>query len=392
MAEASPLDVLAGLLDVDKGQLAGYLVEKPKPDPYLALPRPRTVNIFVVVEAQSELVIRHEGGEDFTEFEVAGYRVPGILNTKLQSAQRRALLRLLYSHYDRRRDELVAAIENALKGWGGDALPITGAEKVLEKLRKGWRCYMAPKQSPKQASKRGKECTGSKKEEIVEPYCGFCPNCMIYGYAGLEEAGSYNVKSRVEGDVFYGLCRSSACVTQRTFNAVDDVTKTTFYTGGESGALYQLSLIEPGTVFVGKIAARDLSAAELLAVLLALVHVERIGARVTHFGRVKIHIPALVFSSFERGSGYELAAQALRRSGGAPLGLEDAVNEVTEYAKRQTLEGQDLFVAKRSLADELRRLGLDVVDAVLEAAWRDGLAFKSSIELFLRSKQKQQRR
>ena len=380
MAKAKPLEVLAGLLGVDPGQLAGYLVEKPRPDPYLALPRPRTVNIFVVVEAQSELVIRHEGGEDFTEFEVAGYRVPGILNTKLQSAQRRALLRLLYSHYDRRRDALVASVEEAFRGWGDAALPMTGRDKVLEKLRRGWRCYMAPKQGRK------------SDEEIVEPYCGFCPNCIIYGYAGLEEAGSYNVKSRVEGDVFYGLCRSSACVTQRTFNAVDDVTKTTFYTGGESGALYQLSLIEPGTVFVGKIAARDLSAAELLAVLLALAHVERIGARVTHFGRVKIHVPALVFSSFERGSGYELAAQALRGSSGGPLGLEDAVNAVTEYAKRQALEDQDLFVAKRSLADELRRMDADSVDAVLEAAWLDGLAFKSSIELFLKSKQRQQRR
>ena len=380
MAKAKPMEVLAGLLGVDPSQLAEYLVEKPRPDPYLALPRPRTVNIFVVVEAQSELVIRHEGGEDFTEFEVAGYRVPGILNTKLQSAQRRALLRLLYSHYDRRRDALIASIEEAFRDWGDAALPMTRQDKVLEKLRKGWRCYMAPKQGRK------------SDEEIVEPYCGFCPNCMIYGYAGLEEAGSYNVKSRVEGDVFYGLCRSSACVTQRTFNAVDDVTKTTFYTGGESGALYQLSLIEPGTVFVGKIAARDLSAAELLAVLLALAHVERIGARVTHFGRVKIHVPALVFSSFERGSGYELAAQALRGSGGGPLGLEDAVNAVTEYAKRQALEDQDLFVAKRSLADELRRMDADSVDAVLEAAWLDGLAFKSSIELFLKSKQRQQRR
>jgi CRISPR-associated protein Csc2 len=361
---------LANLLGVDWGSIRGYFVEKRRPDRLLAVPRPRTVNLFVVIEAQGELVIRHEGGEDFTEFEVAGYRVPGILNTKVQSAERRALLRLLYSHYDRNKDLLIEAVKAAFEQWGGDALPVTGTEKVIAKLQAGWRCYMAPKKGKKE------------KEEVVEPYCGFCPNCMIYGYAGLEEAGSYNVKSRVEGDVFYGLCPSSSCVVQRTFNAVDDVTKTTFYSGGETGALYQLSLIEPGTVFVGKITVRDPSPAELLAVMLAVAHVERIGARVTHFGRVKTYIPAVVLSGFERGTGYELASIVLRKKEGAKAGLEEAVNEVTEYARRVATDS-DAVIARRDLADQLRSMSTSDIDAVLTAAWLDGLAFKSSIELSL---------
>lgn len=367
--------IAADMLGVGKDTVENYTVDKSEPRRELALPRPRAANIFVVIEAQGELVIRHEGGDDFTEFEVAGYRVPGILNTKIQSAERRALLRLLYSHYERSRDRLLQLLDEASKKWGDKALPKTGWSSVVEKLRRGWRCYMAPRQGRK------------KDEETVVPYCGFCPNCMIYGYAGLEEAGSYNVKSRVEGDVFYGLCPSSSCVAQRTFNAVDDVTKTTFY-GEEAatGALFQLSLIEPGTVFLGKIVLRDPSPAELLAVLLAVAHVERIGARTTHFGRVKTHIPALVLSHYERGTGYEAAARMLRARNGARLGLEEAIEGATSYAESVAVQDADAVILRRDLADALRKMKLEDIDTVLTAAWLDGLAFKSSIELFLYTK------
>ena len=366
----SALDVLSGLLGKKPEELEPYLVPKPR-DPgrerelrLLALPRPRTVNLYVLIEAQNELVVRHEGGEDFTEFQVAGFNVPGILNTKVQAAERRALLRLLYDFYDRRRGDLVEEVAKLAEKMG--------FSEAAGKLRSGaWRCYLAPVQKRKQ-------------EETIVPYCGFCPGCMIYGYAGMDQGGGYNVKSRVEGDVFYGLCPSTQCVVQRTFNAVDDVTKTTFYETGETGALYRLSLIEPGTVFVGKIVVRDPSPAELLAVLLAVAHVERIGARVTHFGTVKTHIPFLVFSRFERGTSYEAASRLL--GGGKRLGLEEAVEGLRGYVGSVAAEG-DLVVERRGLADELRRLSSDTVDEVLAEAWMDALAFKKGLELFVTKSQ-----
>ncbi len=367
-AELAPTleEVAAKLLGDKLSRARELLVEKPRPDRRLALPRPRTVNIYVAIEALGELVIRHEGRDDFVEFEVAGYRVPGILNTKVQAAERRALLRLLYDFYDRNLNGAVARLADAVKELG-----LQGAERIAEKLRGGgWRCYLAPKQGRRQG------------EETVEAYCGFCPGCMIYGYAGMDEGGGYNVKSRVEGDVFYGLCASSRCVVQRTFNAVNDATKTTFYEEGETGALYTLSLIEPGTVFVGKIVVRDPSLAELLAVLLAVSNVERIGARQTHFGRVKTHIPAIVFSRFERGTGYEAAARMLREKSGGPLGLEEALQGLSSYAEA-VATSDDLLLESRGLADELRRLPLRDIDAVLAAAWLDSLVFKASIEQFI---------
>ena len=362
-------EIAAGLLGVEPARLRDLLVEKPGPDRRLALPRPRTVNVYVAVEAVGELVIRHEGRDDFVEFEVAGYRVPGILNTKVQAAERRALLRMLYDFYDRNLGSHVKTIVEAV-----EALGLSESGRIVDTLKSGsWRCYLAPKQGRK------------PNEEVVEAYCGFCPSCMIYGYAGMEEGGGYNVKSRVEGDVFYGLCSSSRCVVQRTFNAVNDATKTTFYGEGETGALYSLSLIEPGTVFVGKIAVRDPSLAELLAVLLAVANVERIGARQTHFGRVRTHIPAIVFSRFERGTGYEAAAQLLRESNGGPVPLEEALQGLTGYAEKVATE-DDVVVKSRDLADRLRRLRLSDIDTVLAAAWLDSLVFKRSIELFITSK------
>ena len=368
-SRVSALELLSSLLDVDPDTVSKYLVEKPDPGSVgkedlklLALPRPRTVNLYVLVEAQAELVIRHEGGEDFAEFEVAGRRVPGILNTKMQAAERRALLRLLYDFYDNAGSERESLAGLAEK---------LGFSDAAARLRGGrWRCYLAPAQGRKQS------------EEVIVPYCGFCPSCMIYGFASMDEGG-YNVKSRVEGDVFYGLCPSSVCVTQRTFNAVNDITKTTIYEGGaETGALYRLSLIEPGTVFLGKVAVRDPSPAELLSVMLAIAHVERIGGRVTHFGRVKTHIAAVLFSRFERGTSYEAASRILSGSD-TRVGLEEALEKTREYAESVAAEG-DLLAAKRGLADTLRRMPREDMQAVLLEAWRDSLVFKKALSLFVK--------
>ncbi len=329
-------------------------------DPKIAIPSGKTVNVWVIIEAQSELLIRHEGVDDVTEFEVNGVSVPGILNTKVQAVERRQLLRTLYSFRDRNPEKMKELKDLAKK------LNLSASEK----LGKDWICYLTPGASSK---------SKSDTEVMKGGYCGICPNCMIYGYVA-GESGTYNVKSRVEGDAYFGLCPSRLCVVQRTFNAVDDVAKTT-YMGEEkqTGALFTLSLVEPGTLFVGKIAVRDVSPAELLLVLHSLAKVDRIGGRVTHFGRVKVHIPVITFDYFERGSGYEVAKALV---GDKKVDLEEAVNKVVEKATGS------VKVEKRDLADKLRSLSQEKVDEIVYEAWKDIIYFKASIEKLVFSRGK----
>ncbi len=344
------VSMLEALFSVKYDEIKPFLVPKEKVDKHLAVPKGRTVNVWVVIEGLSELLIRHEGADDVTEFEVNGITVPGILNTKFQAVARRQMLRTLYAFKERNTDKMKELYELAKK-YG-----ISTAETL-----KDWTCYLTP----------GARSQAKKSEEVMKGgYCMTCPNCMIYGYVA-GEGGVYNVKSRVEGDVYFGLCPSKLCVVKRTFNAVDDVTKTTIMESGETGALFTLSLIEPGTIFVGKLALRDLSPAELLLVLHSIAKVDRIGGRVTHFGRIKVHIPVITFDYFEMGSGYELAKALV---GDKKVGMEEAINKITEMAKGRVI------VQKRNLGDELRGLGTEELDEITYEAWKDVLTFKASIE------------
>ncbi len=356
-------ELLEEVLGVEYDEIKSFLVPKDKVDPNLAIPKGRTVNVWVIIEAQSELLIRHEGADDVTEFEVAGVTVPGILNTKVQAVARRQALRTLYA-FKEDNPKKMEELHDLATNYG-----VMNADKLRE-----WTCYLTP----------GARSEKKADEEIKGGYCTVCPNCMIYGFVA-GEGGVYNVKSRVEGDVYFGLCPSKLCVVRRTFNAVDDVTKTTYMEGqkaSETGALFTLSLIEPGTVFVGKLAMRDLSAAELLFALHSLAKVDRIGGRVTHFGKVKIHIPVITFDYFEKGSGYEVARALV---GDRRVELEEAINKVVEMAEGKKVE-------KRNLADQLRNLEKDKVYQIVEQAWRDSLAFKASIEAHIYKKGKGRRR
>jgi len=353
-------ELFEAITGVKYEDVKNFLVPKDKVDPTLAVPRGRTVNVWVVIEAESELLVRHEGADDVTEFEVAGVTVPGILNTKLQAVARRQALRTLYAFKDEN-PEKMQELYNMAKELG-----VENAEAL-----KDWICYITP----------GARSEKKKKDETVKGgYCTVCPNCMIYGYVA-GEGGTYNVKSRVEGDAYFGLCPSKLCVVRRTFNAVDDVTKTTYMEGqkgSETGALFTLSLVEPGTVFVGKLAVRDVSAAELLFVLYSLAKVDRIGGRVTHFGRVKVHIPVITFDYFEKGSGYEVAKALV---GDRKVGLEEAINKVVELASGV------VKAERRDMADELRGLDKETVYKIAEEAWKDSLRFKASIEALVYGKE-----
>lgn len=323
-----------------------------------AIPKGKVANVFVVIEPHSRLLIRHEADVlDVTTIPTyAGHSVPAILHTKLHAVMRRQMLAMLHEWYDRKGSE-----------------ELKKDEIMKEYLKDGYTCVVRP------YAKREK---GEKVEEAVEGYCKKCPACMIFGYAAMEE-GSYNVKSRIEGDLYVApVSETNACVTV-TFNSVDDITKTTYIgTGPErTGALYQLRLIEVGTPFIGKIAIKDITLAELLLTLAALTRTTRIGGRVTHFGEIKVHIPAILFSSYEVGSGYEIANNLLLKFGGSVVKLEEVLNEVEQYVRRYGDRG--VLVVSRDLAEKLRRLTQSDVDNIVLSAWRDSVLFKRSLDQFV---------
>ena len=298
-------------------------------------------------------MIRHEGGEDVTLASLDGDKYPMILHEKLVSAWRRQMLEVLRSDYDAHKAEI---------------------NKVLGKDEKyQWHCSLRPFQTKK-----------SKKEEKVEKMgglCRECPNCMVFGFA-VEKEGAFNLKSRIEGDVYLATIPERKSVVVRTFNAVDEVTHTTFIQGeGErTGALFRLSLIRVGTPFVGKVAMKDLSHAEFALALYSLATTSRVGGIKSDFGKVKVIIPAVAFCDHEVGSGYEVFQQV--------KGIEDVkeiVRKVNEYVTKNFGKECKVFTSG-DYAPKVIELVNENKHTVVKEAWENGLNFKKSIEEFIREK------
>jgi len=320
-----------------------------------AMPRGRVANVFIVVEAQSMLLIRHESDhpDSVDIMTVYGKPVPAITGTKMHAVFRRTMLSILHDWYDRNRE-----------------LARDGEKGVWRESRE-YDCAMRP---------FIKERSSERKGEYFSGYCGMCPNCLIFGFAGMGSVG-FNVKSRVEEDLYVGTAFSDKVIEERTFNAVDDILKTTEMPGTETGALFTLRLVSAGTLFVGKPVLRDMTLAELLLTLITISRTSRVGGRQTVFGKIAIHIPAILFTSFEVGSGYEIAMEVLKRVGEKRLAsLDDVKKVIRDYVSRYSSSG--ILVTDDDLAEKLRKLSQSRVDDIVLEAWRDVLKFREALEKF----------
>jgi len=293
-----------------------FFADLSKPNKENAVPRGRVANVFLVILAEGELVIRHEGGEDVTLATLDGEKYPMILHEKLVSAWRREMLEQLRHDYDYHKDEI-----NKIRGKNDE-----------------WHCSLRPAVSAKKEGKGGKE----EKEERIGGLCRECPNCMIFGYA-VGEGEDYNVKSRIEGDVYLSTLPEKRSVVIRTFNAVDEVTHTTFIQteGARTGALFRLSLIRVGTPFVGKIAMKDLSPAEFVLSLYTLVNTTRLGGIKSDFGKVRIIIPAIALCDHEVSSGYEIFEKVKGIDN-----VSEIVRKINEHVKAFEKEGCKVFTSE----------------------------------------------
>ena len=335
-------------------KLDQFFADLSKVDKENAVPRGRVANVFVVLLAEGELVIRHEGGEDVTLASLDGDKYPMILHEKLVSAWRRQMLEILRSDYDAHKAEI---------------------NKVLGKDEKyQWHCSLRPTQTVKDKT----------IEEKMGGLCRECPNCMIFGFAvGKEE--TFNLKSRVEGDVYLATVPEKKSVVVRTFNAVDDVTHTTFIDGegGRTGALFRLSTIRVGTPFVGKIAMKDLSYAEFALALYSLAVTSRVGGIKSDFGRIKVIIPAVAFCDHEVGSGYEMFQQVKGMEN-----VSEIVRKVNEYVGKTFGKECRVFTSEDFAQKVVELVSANKHDIVKEA-WENALNFKNGIEEFISSTDKE---
>ncbi|MCH1770475.1 MULTISPECIES: type I-D CRISPR-associated protein Cas7/Csc2 [Metallosphaera] len=316
-----------------------------------AVPRGRVINVFATIQAEGELIIRHEGGEDITLATIEDKKYPIILHEKLTSTTRRKMLELLRRDYTHHKKEI-----DGIRGKEDD-----------------WDCSLRPFSPTK------------KEEERMGGLCGECPNCMEFGFA-VREGGSFNLKSRIEGDLYIATQPEQQSVVVRTFNAVDEVTKTTFIQGeGErTGALFRLSLVREGTIFVGKVVMKDVSPAEFLLALYSLASTSRIGAVTSDFGKISVHIPAIIFSSYEISSGYDLHMRAGIRGLNNLEEINRKINSYLEKFKNNHVLVTSEDIAKKVL-DELTVNGT-ISHEVVKEAWTNGINFRRGIEKFLGDK------
>ena len=353
MSGLSPVEkILKDVFESEEtvNKLKRWLEERETANEKYSVPRGKTINLFITIMAESDLLIRHEGVEDVTLLQVGKQIVPAILDIKFRAVTRRNMLTLLRNAYDRNQ-RVRSKADEILK-------------KVIKDYQEGgWLCAMRP-------HIKGTKEKGGKLQMQMKGLCGHCPNCLIYGFA-VEEEGEFNVKSRIEGDVYYGVIPSAASVTERTGNAVDEAT----YTTGQ--ALFTTRPILPGTIFVGKIAMHDLTPSEFLLTLFSIATTPRIGARQTCNGKIRIDIPAMILSNHEKGSGYELCKQILQKY--EKPGLEEVIQEVNDYVQR--IGRNSVVITSRDLADRLRTLPLSDLDEVIIGAWRDAAIMEESIKL-----------
>ena len=347
------------IFGIDFSQVKEFFSDLSKVDSLNVVPRGRVINVYVVVRAENELLIRHEGGEDISLATIGNEKYPIILYDKFQSVFRRKELELLRSHYDQHKAEV-----NKVRGKEDE-----------------WKCGLRPNVVIK---------SGEAKAELITGLCGECPDCMTFGFA-VREGGEYNVKSRIEGDLLIATTPEQKSVVIRTFNAVDDVTKTTFIStdeeGGRTGALFRLSLVKEGTVFVGKIAMKDIGLNDFLLKMAALSTITRIGGKTTQFGTVKVYIPAIMFSRYEISSSYDML---MKVKGETDVDKVIAtLNTELDKMKRGVLRTSNNFaeVIRKELFDDKGNVRSDIV----LNAWNEAKNFRDSIEKYTKGDKKEKK-
>lgn len=252
-----------GILDT----YAGWLMDR-----YDNLPHGKYVTLFILRQAESEVIFRTEGsGEDLSkELTIAGRankeQFPrAVISKRKQTAvERRTGRELLREHN-------LMFFSNGQK---------TGKEED--------RCGL----------NRNKPCAA-------------CADCMIYGYA---VGGGGAQKSRVVTDDAFTILPFNTVTGKRTFNApYDNGTMRDPVTGEASHSIQSDPYVKPGTLFLDLETLKDVTAGELSYVLGNVLRTRRYGAISSRMGKVRNHLISMAFSDCEMFSNLELTQEVYDR-------------------------------------------------------------------------------
>jgi CRISPR-associated protein Csc2 len=136
--------------------------------------------------------------------------------------------------------------------------------------------------------------------EIMGGSCGYCPDCLLYGYAAT--MGTGNQKTRVLSDSGFSVRGKLAIMRDIKLNAIQDTTA-----GGIAGSAFNSREHVIPQVFLPMVETLlDVTFNEFLYVLSNLVRTTRYGAESSREGFVRNHLLGVYFSDTELFSNLEL--------------------------------------------------------------------------------------
>jgi len=147
----------------------------------------------------------------------------------------------------------------------------------------------------------GKSITRNRAEcQIMGKSCGYCPDCILYGYAATTGTGSQ--KSRVFSDSGFTVRSRSQIMRDIKLNAIADTTA-----GGIAGSAFNSRENLLPQVFLPMVETLlDVTIPEFVYVLGNLLKTTRYGAESSREGFVRNHLLGVYFSDTELFSNLEL--------------------------------------------------------------------------------------
>ena len=313
-------------------------------------PTRKRVTIYYLLRASDRLTIRTEGEDDMILTSIADRDVPTIIFRKLKAVYLREFLGLLRSQW--------SIHENSIKDvWFKD----------VDFL---FSCSL----SVGIAGGRG----------TIHGRCMKCPADVLMGAVSAKE--KYNLVSRFVGDSAYAVSNVEE-KERRTGNAVDEITYTTIMLKGSeskearTGALYTMSFIVPGTIFVGKTVLYMPSPPELIYTLWLLTRVMRVGARTSVQGTLESYPVAVIGDLSEIGSSYEVAERIL--SSDNDVDINKAYQHITDYVKEKMTSSNGVYmILSKDLVKKIS--AIDVLNEnLVKELWLNAKNYVDAVEKYI---------
>jgi len=313
-------------------------------------PVAKYITIYFIGRAADFMILRTEGEDDIILSQVGDEAVPTIIFRKLKAIYLRDYMQI---------------VRNSWLQYANDIKSNAGYKEDYDFLNA---CSLAV------------GIAGEGKGALH----GRCMKCPVDVLMGATSAGAlYNLHSRFMGDSAYALTPSFA---RRTGSAVDETIYTTIMlTGRESeeerrtGGLYSETVVEPGTIFIGKIVLPMISPPELVYVLWLLTRVIRVGARTSVQGTLEVKPIVIIGDLFEVGTAYE-AAERLQ----GKRNIDEVREGLLDYIRREVRYDTSAVVDfTEDIIEKLKNLNVMQKDLVIEL-WRNAMNYVNGVTAYIK--------